>query len=136
MAKEVKKVDSINERFKELRKECKKTQEEWASLLGISRAGICDIESGRRNVTDKHIKLLSVEPVDGKYINDEWLRTGDGEMFKPLTRSETIAKFAGELMKDEEDSFRRRLIELLSELNEDEWVLIENLAKKLAKKID
>ena len=134
MAKEVKKVDSINERFKELRKECKKTQEEWASLLGISRAGICDIESGRRNVTDKHIKLLSVEPVDGKYINDEWLRTGDGEMFKPLTRSETIAKFAGELMKDEEDSFRRRLIELLSELTEDEWVLIENLAKKLAKK--
>ena len=127
-------MDSINERFKELRKECKKTQEEWASLLGISRAGICDIESGRRNVTDKHIKLLSVEPVDGKYINDEWLRTGEGDMFKPLTRSETIAKFAGELMKDEEDSFRRRLIELLSELNEDEWVLIENLAKKLAKK--
>ena len=59
-------------------------QEEWGCILGISRPGVSDIESGRRNVTDKHIKLLCVEPIQGKYVNEEWLRTGQGEMFKEL----------------------------------------------------
>lgn len=129
-------MDSINERFKYLRKQCDKTQEEWASVLGITRAGICDIESGRRNVTDKHIRLLSVEPINGKFVNEEWLRTGQGEMFKPLSRSETIAGFAGELLKTEEDSFKRRLIELLAELDDAEWEMLERLAKKLTEKMD
>lgn len=67
-------------------------------------------------------------------VNENWLRTGEGEMFAPMTRSESIAKFAGELMKEEEDSFRRQLIEVLSQLSTDEWEVLEGIAKKLAKK--
>ena len=57
-------------------------------------------------------------------------------MFKPLSRSETIAGFAGELLKTEEDSFKRRLIELLAELDDAEWEMLERLAKKLTEKMD
>lgn len=127
---------AINERFKDVRKKCGKTQEEWAEILGISRTGIAEIESGRRNVTDKHIKLLCIEPIDGNTINETWLRTGDGEMFDPLTRSEIIAQFTGQLMKEEEDSFRRQLVEALALLDEKEWEVLAGIAKKLAKKTD
>lgn len=74
-------MNTINERFKILRKACNMSQEEWGNILGITRPGVSDIESGRRNVTDKHIKLLCVESVQGKYISENWLRNEEGEMF-------------------------------------------------------
>lgn len=126
-------MELINERFKELRKKCKKSQEEWGTILGISRAGVCDIEAGRRNVTDKHIRLLTIKAIDDKSINEEWLRTGGGEPFKRLTRNQTITDFVGELIK-EDDSFKSRLIEALAKLSEDEWEVLKKIALEAVKK--
>lgn len=128
-------IPDINKRFRELRKMCKKSQEEWADIMGLSRSGIADIEAGRRNVTEKHIKLLSIESIDGKYINEDWLRTGDGDPFKKLTRNQVITDFAADLIK-EDDSFKSRLIEALAKLGDDDWEALERLAKKLANKKD
>ncbi|MCI9078651.1 MAG: helix-turn-helix transcriptional regulator [Lachnospiraceae bacterium] len=62
----------INDRFREIRNDYKLSQEEFGSRIGLSKSGISNIESGKRNVTDKHIKLLcSSFP-----INEEWLRNG------------------------------------------------------------
>lgn len=128
-------IPDINRRFRELRKMCKKSQEEWADIMGLSRSGIADIEAGRRNVTEKHIRLLSIESIDGKYINEDWLRTGDGDPFKKLTRNQVITDFAADLIK-EDDSFKSRLIEALAKLGDDDWEALERLAKKLANKKD
>ncbi len=128
-------IPDINKRFRELRKICKKSQEEWADIMGLSRSGITEIEAGRRNVTEKHIKLLSIESIDGKYINEDWLRTGDGDPFKKLTRNQAITDFAADLIK-EDDSFKSRLIEALAKLGDDDWEALERLAKKLANKKD
>lgn len=122
---------NTNERFREIRKLCNMSQEELGSILGLSRSGVSEIESGRRNVTDKHIRLLTVDSIKGKFINEEWLRTGEGEPFKPLTRAQAITDFAADLIK-EDDSFKTRLIEALSKLSEDEWEVLEGIAKKLA----
>lgn len=124
-------VPDINQRFKELRKQCKKSQEEWGEILGISRSGIADIEAGRRNVTNKHIKLLSVETIDGKTINEEWLRNGTGKPFKELSRNQALTEFAADII-NEEYSFRARLVEALSKLSDEEWSVLEGIAKKLA----
>lgn len=128
-------IPDINKRFRELRNMCKKSQEEWADIMGLSRSGIADIEAGRRNVTEKHIKLLSIESIDGKYINEDWLRTGDGDPFIKLTRSQVITDFAADLIK-EDDSFKSRLIEALAKLDDKEWELLEKIAKDLANKND
>jgi len=55
-------------------------QEAFGEKIGLSKSGISSIESGSRNVTDKHIKLL----VALFNINEHWLRTGDGEMFNEI----------------------------------------------------
>lgn len=128
-------IPDINRRFRELRKMCKKSQEEWADIMGLSRSGIADIEAGRRNVTEKHIRLLSIEFIDGKYINEDWLRTGDGDPFKKLTRNQVITDFAADLIK-EDDSFKSRLIEALAKLGDDDWEALERLALKLSSKGD
>lgn len=74
-------MEAINERFIELRKACKKNQSEFSKVLGLSRSGIADIETGRRNVTEKH--LIMLDNWDEYNVNIEWLRTGQGEMFLP-----------------------------------------------------
>lgn len=91
---------------------------------------ITNYETGLRTPTDAVLKSICRE----FNVNEDWLRTGEGEMFKPLSRSETIAKFAGELMKDEDDSFRRQLVEALAQLDEKEWEVLAGIAKKLTKK--
>ena len=128
-------IPDINKRFRELRKLCKKSQEEWADIMGLSRSGITEIEAGRRNVTEKHIKLLSIESIDGRYINEDWLRTGDGDPFRKLTRNQVITDFAADLIK-EDNSFKSRLIEALAKLGDDDWEALERLALKLSNKKD
>ncbi len=52
---------TVNDRFKELRKTFGLSQEELGNKIGLSKSGISNIESGTRNVTDKHIKLICSE---------------------------------------------------------------------------
>lgn len=75
-------MSTINERFAELRKACKKNQTDFGKVIGISRSGITDIETGRRNVTEKHLLILS--NWDEYNVNIDWLRTGEGDMFLPV----------------------------------------------------
>lgn len=86
-------MDAINIRFKEMRKACKKTQIELGKVLGISSSGVADIETGRRNVTEKHLIMLS--NWDEYNVNIDWLRTGNGEMFLP-SETDTLEKIRQE----------------------------------------
>lgn len=117
------------QRFKELRKALDIKQGDFAKELAISQGHASDIENGRKAVSNRIIEILSL-----KYsVNEEWLRTGNGDMFVPMTRSETIAKFAGDLLKEEE-SFKKRLISALAKLDEKQWEVLESIVNEIAKK--
>ena len=118
------------ERIKELRKCLDLTMEKFGERLGVGKTAISKLENNERNLTDQ----MAVSICREFGVNEVWLRTGEGEMFNPVSRSETIAQFAGELMKDEDDSFRRRLVEALAQLDEKEWEVLEDIAKRLTKK--
>lgn len=122
----------MNERLKKLRKVLDLTQQEFADKIGIVRDNIGGYETGRRNPSDAVINLICRE----FNVNEEWLRTGKGEMFVDLTRDEEIARFVGELLKDEEDSFKRRLISGLVALDDKGWDVLENFLDSIQKKRD
>lgn len=121
---------NTKERIKQIRKKEGLTQTQFGERIGVKGNTITNYETGLRTPTDAVLKSICRE----FNVNEDWLRTGEGEMFKPLSRSETIAKFAGELMKDEDDSFRRQLVEALAQLDEKEWEVLAGIAKKLTKK--
>ena len=125
-------MDEINIRFKQLRVECKKSQEEWGKIFGLTKSGISDIERGRRNVTEQH--LIMLKNWTEKTVSIEWLKTGKGEKFIPLSRNEKIADFMTDLLKEEEPTFRKRLIEALSNLDSSDWEDLERIANKIIKK--
>ena len=91
---------TANERLRFVREELSLSQADFGEIIGLSRSGVSEIEAGRRNVTEKHIKMLTIQPVDGKNINEEWLRSGEGEPFKKLSKEEEIASYVEDLLSD------------------------------------
>lgn len=122
----------MNERIKKLRKELDLTQQEFADRISVKRGGIANYEIGRNEPTDSVISLICRE----FHVNEEWLRTGQGEMFIKQTRDEQIASFIGAIQMDENDSFKKRLISMLSALDESEWEMLERMALKLYEEKD
>lgn len=120
----------MNERIRELRKALGLTLERFGEALGVGKTAINKIESGQNNVTDQMFKSICRE-FD---VNEEWLRTGEGEMFKELSGSEKIAVFLADVLKDEEPSFRKQLIEALAELDSSEWDVISGFCDKIIEK--
>lgn len=116
----------MNERIKELRKALGLTQQEFADKIGIKRNTVAQYEIGRNEPIDTVINLIVRE----FNISKKWLRTGEGEMFQPLSRDEELAQFFGKLSFGNDD-FKHRLISVLSRLDENEWGLLEKMATSL-----
>lgn len=119
---------TIGERVKTLRKELGLTLEKFANPIGIHRGSLSAIENDKSGMSDR--TLLAICREYG--VSEAWLRDGVGEMFVPVTRNEKIARFAGELMKDETPDFRRQLVEILADLNDEQWDALADFAEKLA----
>lgn len=122
----------MHERLRKLRKTLDLTQQEFAEKLGIKRSTMATYESGRNEPIDAVISLICRE----FNVNEEWLREGKGEMFIQLSRNEEIAEFVGQLMSDEDDSFKKRLISGLAALDENGWKVLEDFLDSIQKKGD
>ena len=80
----------MKERLKALRKELRLTQQEFADRVGISRGNIGAYEVGKNAPSDAVISLICRE----FHVNEEWLRTGNGEMFVEETPDEEFMRMA------------------------------------------
>lgn len=122
----------MKDRIKKLRKELDLTQQEFADKIGIARGNIGAYEVGKNAPSDAVISLICTK----FNVNEGWLRDGTGEMFVKQSPDEQIATFIGGLLKDEEDSFKRRLISGLCGLDDDGWRILENFIDSIQKKKD
>lgn len=122
----------MKERLKEIRKSNPdgKTQETFANYLEISKENISSYESGRRNPSDAFIKLVC----EKCNVNEDWLRTGNGEMFMPETKDEQISKMLADVMKSEDGNFKKKLISALAQLDKDGWDKLEEFVDMISKK--
>jgi len=80
----------LKDRLKLLRKELRITQQELADRVGISRGNIAAYEVGKNSPSDAVISLICRE----FNVNEEWLRTGAGEMFIEETPDEEFMRMA------------------------------------------
>lgn len=123
----------IGDRIKVLRKDMNVSRRIFGEMLGVSESVIVNIEYDRLKRPDQKEPLykLICEKFD---VNEEWLRTGNGEIYIQRTRNEKITDFAADILKEEGESFRRRLVEALADLDIEEWELLEKIAEKAVKK--
>ena len=122
----------MNERLKKLRKTLDLTQQKFADQLGVKRNTVAQWEIGINALTDQVVTSICRE----FNVNEHWLRDGTGEMFIEQTRDEQIAAFVGDLLKTEDDSFKRRLISGLAALDDNGWDVLEKFLDSIQKKKD
>ena len=108
-----------------LRHNLKLTQKDFAQKICISTSFQASIEIEKKKVLDRHIKLI----VSAFGVNEEWLRTGEGEMFeKDVTPDYKIAETV-EIFKKLNPFFQDFILSQLHKLLE-----YEEKVKKEAKK--
>ena len=118
----------MNQRLKKLRKTLDLTQQKFGERIGVKGNTIAQYELGRNEPIDAVINLICRE----FNVNEEWLRTGTGDMFLPVDRNADIAKLTKMLLDEESDSFKNRFISMLANLTTGEWEFLEQKAKELA----
>ena len=122
----------MNERLKKLRKTLDLTQQEFANKIGIARGNIGAYEVGKNAPSDAVISLICKQ----FNVDENWLRTGEGETFIKQTRDEQIASFIGTVQSNEDDSFKKRFVSMLSALDESDWEVLEKMVLMIHEKKD
>ena len=123
-------METINNRVSRLIVELGVTKTAFANKLKVSQAFVSKMCSGDSGLSDRTIQDIC----DKFHVNEEWLRNGDGEIFQERSREDEIASFMGDLL-DGPDNFKKRLIAVLANLEEDDWELLEEMALTLAEEI-
>jgi DNA-binding XRE family transcriptional regulator len=108
--------ETINRRIKQVREALDMTQEAFSRVISLSRGYLAGVEVEKRRVNDRLVKLIC----SSFTVNEQWLRTGKGEMFAPAS-DEMFLKLAG-LFKELDSTYRQYIlkgIELLLEIQDD-----------------
>ena len=121
---------TIGERVKEMRKQVNLTQQAFADRLNLKRNTVGSYEVNVVEPSDRTISDICRE----FNVNETLLRTVEGEMFNQITQSEKLAAFLADITANEEDSFKRQFVEVLAELEPEDWKFLERMARKLQKK--
>lgn len=120
-------MSELKDRIKSLRNFLGLSQTEFGESLGAGIGVIKNLESGittlKPAMSDLICRLYNVDPV--------WLETGEGEMFRKLSRQEQIADFVGKALTDDSGDFRSQLISILASLDDVGWYKLEEAAKAI-----
>lgn len=114
----------MNERLKIIRKKLSLSQEAFGKKLGVTGTAISRMEIGNRAVTEQMILAICRE----FNVREEWLRTGNGEMFLDIDEDDfvkAVATLSG-------DDFVRTLIIEYCKLDDDSKKLFRNFIHDLS----
>ena len=116
----------MEERIKRLRKVLGLTQQEFSDRIGVKRNTIAQYESGRNAPIDAVITLIC-RTYD---VNENWLRTGEGEMFNPKSRNEELFEFAIKVAEGDPKSIQAQLLAVMARLTDAQWEVLAQVAQK------
>ena len=116
----------MNERLKRLRKTLDLTQQDFADKIGSKRNTVAKYETGT-NVPSTAV-ISSICRVFN--VNEEWLRTGSGDMFSPMSEDEELDNYIGRISGGE-DTFKKNLLKALCKLTDEEWNVLKKIIAEM-----
>lgn len=98
----------MEERLKSLRSALNMNQKDFAQSLGLGQSTWAMIEIGKRELNDRHVKLIcSIHNV-----NKNWLLTGNGKMFVQLSQDDETAHIVQDMLGSNAGSFYNIVLEV------------------------
>lgn len=123
----------MKDRIKQVRAEAKLTQADFAERIGLSRNYIAQVEMGIRDLSDRAIRDICRE----FNINEEWLRTGAGEMKTENSTAAEISEAVRRVLSDKPESFQSALITVLMRFEEEgnQWHVLEEIFDRVTEEM-
>ena len=120
----------MRNRIKDLRKSLGLNQTEFGEKLCIAQTTVAGYENGSRVPSDAIIKSICQE----YGVNETWLRTGYGDMFRPRSYSAELGELIRSRLIEAPDSFQVALLRLLLRLepNGPEMKMLREFCETLA----
>lgn len=117
--------DTLNERILQIIKESKITKTEFAKRINVSQAYVSQLCLSDRTPSDRTISDICRI----FRVSEEWLRTGNGEMFVEDTQRDKINHFFQDVLTTAPDE-RSALVAALDDLPPEFWPVVAELARK------
>ena len=103
------------ERVNEVRKRAQLTMDQFGERLGVTKTAISYVVNGKRSLTEQMLKSICRE-FD---VNENWLRTGEGDMPRKLSEEEEIATLVSDVLEEgKENPFYGIILEIIRTYNE------------------
>ena len=118
---------SIGKQLKELRKTLNLKQYEFAEKIGSTQNSIANYETDKRNPSAAAINNICKT----FNVNEDWLKTGQGEMFRQLAPEQEMKQYLEKMLSGESKEFKQRLLHVLSTLNENQWQALQNYLEEI-----
>ena len=99
----------MNYRIKELRKRLGVNQEEFGERIGITKSSVSLLESGKNTPSKQTVQLMCKE----FHVDENWLKTGEGEMFTIDPEEDEMAVYIEELIDGTDDSVKSLIKSIL-----------------------
>lgn len=120
---------TINSRVRAIRKAKKLTQKEFGDRIGMKPNSISDIEKGKNTVTDYVFKLICRE----FNVEEDWLRTGDGDMFIPEDMQQYME--LGRMINTKNE-FKQFILGIMARVPDETWDAIYEEFKTFQRRQD
>lgn len=117
----------MNERIKMLRLTLGMSQDEFGRRLGVTRGAITNIELNKVEPKPLFVNLICRE----FGVDENWLQTGDGEMFREMSLSEEIADYSAKILGDKDADLQRRIIALMARIPPETWHVLAEKAREV-----
>lgn len=122
-------VINTNERIKAIREYLQLTQEEFGNRIGSARNTIANYENGNRNPSNSVVLSICRE----FNVDENWLRTGNGEMLSEVPAEDEFFKAAAQISKSG-DKFAMQAIIEYWKLDDVSKEVLRNYIYKIAEK--
>lgn len=116
----------ICKRFKDIRTHLKMKQGDFANAIKTTQGHVSDIENGRKGVSDRIIEIICLK----FNINEDWFRTGNGDMYTQLNPDDRYASNVGKLQRTDNETIIR-WINAIAETSPEKLKDIEEFMKKI-----
>lgn len=119
---------NINERIKSLRKTLALSQVDFGEKIGLKQGAISKMEQIGNTIIDQNIKIIC----EKFYVNEAWLRNGNGEIFLNDAPAR-ITRLAKELGMNEDET---NLLKIFMGFSPTDRQQIIKFAQEFANKLD
>ncbi|MCE4044585.1 helix-turn-helix transcriptional regulator [Lysinibacillus fusiformis] len=119
-------TNTIGDRIKVLRNELGLSMAAFGEKIKMTNSNISKMEKDLRVVTDRTIAIICTE----FNVNEEWLRTGDGDMFVEETFDEEFANIIAEATLSGNEKIKELMI-MASKLNDKQLKAMVNFLETM-----